>query len=78
MQRRHQDQPQARTAFNAENGHHRDLSKAEHLETQCRTHNLSVPAQRSVDHARQPGLVRGYYLYPMAKGFVYLVAIMDL
>jgi hypothetical protein len=39
---------------------------------------LSLPVTRSADHAAEPRVGHGCYLYPIAaRGFLYLVAVMD-
>ena len=78
-------QPQAGPAADAVDGAGGGLSAAEHEQAGGRAQGLSLSAGRVVDRTGQPGLVLGHHprfrggrLYiPMAKGFLYLVAIMD-
>src|SRR5271170_1006815 len=78
-------QPQAGAAPHAAVGTGGDLPAPEYEQAGSGAQDLSVPAARARDRAGQSGVVlrryprfRGGRLYiPMAKGFLYLVVIMD-
>jgi transposase InsO family protein len=70
----------------AADGHRGDLSAAEHVEGRAGAQNLPVSAARAGGRAAEPSLGHGYHprvkpegrLYiPMARGFVYLAAVID-
>src|SRR5215475_1090655 len=70
-------QPQAGSAPDAAAGTGGDLPAPEYEQTRSGTQDLSVPAARARDRPGQSGLVLRHYLHPVAKGFIYLVVIMD-
>ena len=54
-----------------------DLPAPEHEQAGGGAQDLPLPPRRPRDRTGQPGVVWGRQLYPMAKGFLYLVVVMD-
>jgi len=54
-----------------EDGHRGDLPSPEHLQTSARSHNLSLPPAKAGGHQTHLTYI------PMARGFVYLCAVVD-
>lgn len=53
------------------------LSSAQHLEAGTGTQDLSLPASEAGRDPPQPGLRDGHHLCALARGFVYLTAVVD-
>src|SRR3954462_1670761 len=58
-------------------GHRGALPQAEHLEASAGAQDLPVSATRDDDRPSQPGLAMDITYVPMARGFVYLAAVVD-
>jgi transposase InsO family protein len=69
----------AAACFDADeaNGHRGDLSPSQHLETGTGSQDLSIPAAQAAGDTLQSGLGNGHHLHSMARGFVYLAAVID-
>src|SRR5436305_13835391 len=70
-------QPQAGAAPDAAVGTGGDLPAPEDEQAGSSAQDLSVPAARARDRAGQSSVVSDVTYIPMAKGFLYLVVIMD-
>lgn len=74
---RYRDRPPACRHADEEDGDRGDLPPPEHFEAGAGAQDLPLSAAQAADRAAQSGLGNRHQLHPDAKGFVYLVAIVD-
>ena len=72
-----QGRPSSCHNIDAENGDRSDLSQAQHIEACARSSHLSVSAARIDDNRPNHVWATDISYIPMARGFVYLTAVMD-